>query len=545
MKTPIRLNSFSTYLHYILLGFILTIVAYARIRLLHTPLERDEGEFAYMGQLLLKGIPPYAEAYAMKLPGVFAAYALIMMIFGQSPFGIHVGLLIVNGLCIVLVYFLGCHLFNKSTATISCASYALLSLSQSVYGIHAHATHFVVLFVLAGTIILLCCCDNGRLPLIFISGLCFGLAFTMKQHAVMLLVFALLYLVIRLKRPPAKQLKYIVLRSVLFLSATVIPFIIVAISLKMVGTFEKFWFWTFTYAREYASGQSLATGLQTFTEEFSYIIAPQLPLWIIAGAGCLLLTIMQKDQSDRLFIFGFLLFSFLAICPGFYFRPHYFVMILPAVAILIGFASYSVEKQCTCWELKHIYSCIPTLLFIAAVIFGIYQEQEYLFSRTPLEVSRATYDDNPFPEALQIGRYLKEHTSSIDRIAVLGSEPEILFYADRLSATGYLCVYSLMEIQPYSEKMQLQMIHEIEAAEPAFIVMVDVETSWLAQPGSSLTLVKWAHHYIEHRYELIGAIDTHDISSTFIIFPNNTPDLMPRSSASITVFKKRASIKST
>jgi hypothetical protein len=33
------------------------------------PLERDEGEYAYAGPLILQGIPPYQIAYNMKLPG--------------------------------------------------------------------------------------------------------------------------------------------------------------------------------------------------------------------------------------------------------------------------------------------------------------------------------------------------------------------------------------------------------------------------------------------------------------------------------------------
>ena len=51
-----------------------------RWRLASTPLERDEGEYAYAGQLILKGIPPYEFAYSMKLPGTYAAYAAIMAV---------------------------------------------------------------------------------------------------------------------------------------------------------------------------------------------------------------------------------------------------------------------------------------------------------------------------------------------------------------------------------------------------------------------------------------------------------------------------------
>ena len=63
---------------------VFTLVVAIRIRLLGIPLERDEGEYAYAGQLILQGIPPYKLAYNMKFPGTYAAYALIMSIFGQT-----------------------------------------------------------------------------------------------------------------------------------------------------------------------------------------------------------------------------------------------------------------------------------------------------------------------------------------------------------------------------------------------------------------------------------------------------------------------------
>jgi hypothetical protein len=37
---------------------VFTLVIAIRFRLLAIPLERDEGEYAYAGQLILQGIPP-------------------------------------------------------------------------------------------------------------------------------------------------------------------------------------------------------------------------------------------------------------------------------------------------------------------------------------------------------------------------------------------------------------------------------------------------------------------------------------------------------
>src|SRR5476651_71267 len=80
---------------------VLLCVGFVRVRLLEMPLERDEGEYAYAGQLLLQGIPPYELAYNMKLPGTYYAYALGMAVFGETSAGVHLTLLVANALTII------------------------------------------------------------------------------------------------------------------------------------------------------------------------------------------------------------------------------------------------------------------------------------------------------------------------------------------------------------------------------------------------------------------------------------------------------------
>src|SRR6478735_5365534 len=135
----------------IVFGFVIAI----RIRLLEVPLERDEGEYAYAGQLILQGIPPYKLAYKMKFPGTYAAYALIMSIFGQSIHAIHIGLLLINVATIALIFLVGRRLINTMAGVTAAASYAVLSVSPSVLGLAAHATNFVILPVLGGILLLL------------------------------------------------------------------------------------------------------------------------------------------------------------------------------------------------------------------------------------------------------------------------------------------------------------------------------------------------------------------------------------------------------
>src|SRR5271170_6118763 len=125
---------------------VLLFVGFIRVRLLEMPLERDEGEYAYAGQLILQGIPPYELAYNMKLPGTYYACAAGMALFGQTTVGIHLTLLVVNALTTVFVFLLGRRLFGVAAGLTACVTYGLMSASTAVLGMAAHATQFVVLF---------------------------------------------------------------------------------------------------------------------------------------------------------------------------------------------------------------------------------------------------------------------------------------------------------------------------------------------------------------------------------------------------------------
>src|SRR5712671_405845 len=106
-RSTMVVASIYRHLPWILVAMVILLVFCIRVRLRDMPLERDEGEYAYAGQLMLHGVAPYKEAYNMKLPGTYAAYAVLMAVFGRSPSGIHLGLALVNAASIFLVFLLG------------------------------------------------------------------------------------------------------------------------------------------------------------------------------------------------------------------------------------------------------------------------------------------------------------------------------------------------------------------------------------------------------------------------------------------------------
>lgn len=489
---------------WVLLAVIVGLTSMIRIRLLGIPLERDEGEYAYAGQLLLQGIPPYQLAYNMKFPGTYAAYALIMAIFGQTIAGIHLGLLVVNAATILLVFLLGRRLLNSTAGIAAAASYAILSLSPSVLGFAGHATHFVVLPVLGGALLLLRPSHLLTKRLVFASGVLFGIGLLMKQPAAFFVPFGVGYLFYRDWRAQLGAKQRLV-RSAIFVCGVSLPLAATCLWLWRAGVFEKFWFWTVTYTREYGSLVSLSEGTQVFLKTIAGVIGSGWALWTLAALGAVACLSDKNTRAKTTFVLSLLAFSALAVCPGFHFRQHYFILVLPPICLFVGLAVVSGENLFSRYSGPVRF--IPLVLFAAALALPLLAEKPFFFATNPIAASRMIYGLNPFPEAIRIAEYLQEHTDPNEKIAVLGSEPEIFFYSNRRSATGYIYTYGLMEPHAYALQMQREMIREVEAARPKYLVAVRVSTSWAARSNSETLIYDWFGNYSTQHFAIVGAVN--------------------------------------
>jgi Dolichyl-phosphate-mannose-protein mannosyltransferase len=516
----------------IVFGLVIAI----RIRLLGIPLERDEGEYAYAGQLILQGIPPYKLAYNMKFPGTYAAYAMIMSVFGQTITGIHLGLLLVNAATAVLIFFLGRRLANSTLGLAAAMSYAVLSVSPSVLGFAGHATHFVLLPVLGGTLLLLNVTDRRMFGRIFTSGLLFGVGLLMKQPGLFVALFGAIYLVssdLHWRFRPKK----ILLRSVAFSAGVILPLGITSLLLWRIGVFERFWFWTIDYARQYGSLVRLSLAAQIFAYSTKEVILAGWPIWMLAGIGLAAGLWEQRTRSTTILLLGFLFFSALAICPGFYFRLHYFILVLPAISLLAGVAISRLSDLIV--RRSIVVRLIPILIMGAALAWPIITERKFLLEAPLTDASRMIYPESPFAESIRIGEYLREQTSPGDTIAVLGSEPQIYFYSNRHSATGYIYTYGLMEAQKYATQMQQEMIREIERARPKFLIFVVMPDSWLQQPESEPLIFTWANEYTAQNYAVAGFVNMVAPDKTDYYF-GSVPQSVPQLGKYILIYERKS-----
>jgi len=477
---------------------LVAFFAMIRFRLLDLPLERDEGEYAYAGQLILHGLAPYKLLYNMKWPGTYAAYALLMGIFGETIAGIRIGLMIVTTATALCTYLLTKRMFGHVAGVVAAAAELMLSITIPAMGPYGHATHFVALFAVAGCIFLLPArgekvpqADEGprSLPILG-AGALLGLAALMKQPGMFFGFFAVIWLL------TSKRWKDSALVAG---GASIIAALTVAI-IAIAGVWSQFKLWTIDYARQYVSEMTVAQGLQNFKDNFGPIFSFTFLLWVIALAGLVLLFVDPEARKHWRFVVSFTLAGVFATMPGLYFRQHYLIVLFPAIAMLNGIAVKSASRLLG-WR------AVPSVVYGIAFLITLGQQWPLLMAADSMAITRALYSDNPFPEAIEVADYIKENSGPDDRIAILGSEPEIYFYSGRRSATGYIYTYPLMERQPFAHHMQEEMIAEIERAKPKYIVTVSVAKSWLAHPDSDRTIFNWMQPYMTASYVIDGIAD--------------------------------------
>jgi len=469
----------------------------------------------------------------MKFPGIFFAYAGVLTVFGQSPVAIHFSLLFINIATAFLLYLLGRKLLNQSAGIIAGVSFSALTLSPSLQGTWANSEHFVLLPAIGGVLLLWV---SQEKPIRFIlSGFLLGFALLIKQHAIFFFLFGLVFLSITAFAQSYK-LKKTILSIGFFLAGGVVPIITSATLYWLYGNFSDLWFSTFQYASEYASMVSLSQGFEDFKYSCTHILESNFSILLLSLIGIVAMAPIKRARREYLFIIGFFLFSFLAITPGLYFRPHYFLLLMPAFSLFAGAGFTVLGNGFLSSRFKSLIS-----LGILTLVLGlpVWIQKDFFFTLPVFKATKLVYGSNPFVESLEVAKYIREHSQKDDRIAVLGSEPQIYFYAQRRSATRHIYMYPLMEKHIFAHEMQLELIREIENSQPKFIVLVNVPWSWKFKKDSSPLLRAWAPIYLNKEYKVSGMIDVFSHKESLYKWGEKASKYTPVSSENIIIYEKR------
>jgi hypothetical protein len=278
----------------------------------------------------------------------------------------------------------------------------------------------------------------------------------------------------------------------------------------MAGVFPQFWFWTVTYGSQYATGIPLVKADEMISYTLRAVVGPNLVFWLLPWVGALMMWWDERlDPSRRFLLTALFLFSVASITVGFYFRQHYFIQLLPVIALLIAVGvsrSLILLRRDQSVELVLALGVVVvTVVAAGAVLIG---NGAVWFTSAPKKAVEDIYLSTVFGDAREAAALIARNTTPDARIAVIGSEPEIYFYSRRRSATGHIYTYALMELHPYAAKLQDEMIRQIEEAKPEYVVFVKNPLSWVARPESERRILEWWPQYWEQHYRLEHTITT-------------------------------------
>ena len=264
---------------------------------------------------------------------------------------------------------------------------------------------------------------DNRVVFVFYSAVLFGCATLIKQHGAFFGIFGFIALLIMCWQNETIRKKVCLKYVLVFVCGIMIPLLLCFSYLLHAGVLKNFYLWTFAYAREYSSLVPTADIWYYFSSSFLPIWQHSKLIWIIAGIGLVVILMPTRffpirNRQSCIVLLGLTIGGIIALSIGFFFRPHYFVLILPAFAILFGIGIRYVFYIFSTASSSILRYSIPVVIVVITFTGTIVAHWDVLYQFSPDMVTRVTYGSCPFQYSQLIARLIQERTSKEDKIAI-------------------------------------------------------------------------------------------------------------------------------
>lgn len=533
-------GKFGGSLHWLAWGAIILLYVAIRVNALDIPLDRDEGIFGYMGQVILDGGLPYHDVFDHKPPVVYYLYALALLFVPPTSTAIHIFLHLYNFLTLLALFFLAA-VYTESRATGLWVAfiYAVFSSIPTIQGFTASTEMFLLLPLTLSLLFALLTVRKGKLYFSLASGVCGALAFFTKQTAAPILFFIILCLFLSQINTGSQQK---ISKKTIFQTLLVWIVGFSSTSLLVVGylyyhdILNEFIYCNFTYNYVYSKSFSLHLVVSRLLRRILAIFIGNVVLIVLGLLGCL--AAAYKQNSRGYFALGLLFFSLLAVIPGIAYH-HYFAQIAPAIAITGGFG---IDYLIRGLRNKRIRTAAAALCVVAIMVTPVLVHSGYYFKKTGSEFSRDFFQQNLFPESADLAKFLTENTSKEESVFIFGSEAQILFLAQRKSATSFVLIYPLMSNHPKYKEFQKRAVAEVNRNLPKYVIVVDLHTSHLWDHKADLTILGELRKMVAENYYIEAVMKIENTKGELYLASeiDNFIGLVKRSKFPIIIFKRKS-----
>jgi hypothetical protein len=168
------------------------------------------------------------------------------------------------------------------------------------------------------------------------------------------------------------------------------------------------------------------------------------------------------------------IFSFIGVALGKRFFPHYFIQLIPPLAVLGGVGLMDLIRKIRSRGLDFLRRPAGfgmVVVFALAFLSFVMADAPYYLKYNGMQISLRQYNRPLFSVTRYIGKYLRERTEPSDLIYVWRVNPEINFYALRKSPSPIL-IHSIMSYNLPRDPHQ-QVLESLHRWPPKYIVLME------------------------------------------------------------------------
>ena len=482
----------AAWLEVLLLAGLLMLFFAARWPFRDADLIRDEGEYVHLGQEILRGRVPYLDIYNQKTPVVFYLMAGVQSVAGTSVTAVHMFTTLYGMGTLLVLYGLVRRLFGWSAAF-----WAVLSLSSLVVGLlpdyhQANTEYFMLLWMAAGLYLWYVGRETSRLWLVVLAGVSAGLAYQTKQTGVVLMAFfageRLLGWVRGLKEQRdtlRAAVRDVALAGAGFglVTAAVVGYF------AWCGALDAYIECTWRNNWQYVGtrGGLAAAPLNYLRDVVTTVVRWDCGAWLLGMAALAVLGARVRGRAVRDLWLLLALTLGAALWSGAVFR-HYYVPVLLPLAIGSGIGAGWLWEGVASSSAKVGWRVGAAALLVAAWAWPGAHYGQYL-TMPPERLEAMKHNWPPFCAAEEVGRYLAQRTAPGEPIMVIGSEPEIYYFAERPAASRMAIMYPMTGPYSYAERLRREFLAQWESALPNYVVLVRLPSSLSERPQQAQQFV--------------------------------------------------------
>ncbi len=470
-----------------------------RIQTASIALERDEGEYAYIAQRMLAGDVPYRDVFDQKPPGVFLAYLAPVAMFGTSVRAIHWAMFAWSALTAWALFGVGREVANRAAAAWAVLVFAVITIEPSWLATAANTEQFMLLPLVLSVWFVLRGCRSEHLWWWIGAGVAAMTACWFKQVAITNIAFLVLLAEWRWRTPGVVRVRRM-RAGVAFAGGMIAAAAPVVGYFALRGALGPFVDCVWRHNVTYATSVRFSVGIQLLRMSLERQAGGLWPVWLLSAAT--LVDWRRAARSEAAVCLAWFLASAAGVSIGFYFRDHYFIQLAPPLALAAGIACARLTAIPARPSMRMGLGLAAGLLVAGAPLIT---HRRFFFATSGKEQSLELYGMSPFALNDELAAVIRAQTKPDDRVLIFGSEPQLLFQAERRSATRYILFYPLMMGLPRELDRQHEAFAEISANPPQCVVWTNVQTSLLMQPETNRFLHDAVGGMLVKDYRIVAA----------------------------------------